>query len=70
MLIYGEKQDQHFKLLENITLNLILSHKKAMAHAAMKGINKLHSITIKEQSLCFGELLRNIFFFVQISKLF
>lgn len=29
-----------------------------MAHATMEGINKLLSITINEQSVCFGELLK------------
>lgn len=41
-----------------------------MARAAMEGINKLLSITIKEESVCFGELLRSFYFFAQISKLF
>lgn len=34
-----------------------------MARAAMGGINKLLSITIKEQSVCFGELLKYFYFF-------
>lgn len=35
-----------------------------MAHATMEGINKLLSITIKEQSVCFGELLKNFYIFI------
>lgn len=66
-------------MLENITLDIILPHLKTMAHAVMEGINKLLSVTIKEQSVHFGELLKiftslseypNIFLFWWLQSFF